>query len=175
MKGRWVLVWLLVVAAGASVSWLAIGLAGQEVTTLARPRPTLTEPTAGASGIPGAAPPTAPSTAPPASATSDPAPPVVPAPTAAVTRPSTPAPPAAPAPPKPAAPVSAALVVEGGTVWASCTGGQPRIDTVTPSSGWSVAEQEAAEAKVTFVDSRTGADVEVEVHCVDGRPVNGHS
>lgn len=136
MKGRWVLVWLLVVAAGASVSWLAIGLAGRELTTLARPRPTPTDPTAGASGIPGSAPPTSPSPAPPA---------------------------------------NAALVVEGGTVWATCTGGQPRIDSVTPSSGWSVAEQEAAEAKVTFVNSRTRADVEVEVHCVDGQPVNGHS
>lgn len=177
VRGRWLLAWVLVVAAGASVAWLAIGPAGREVTTLGQSRaaPVVVSPAVTVGPSTASNPPHPTPTDPGYSASPNAG--VPPAATRAVapsvpSRAATQAPSAASTPAAPAS-TSAALAVAGGTVWAVCTGGVARIDHVTPEAGWSSELDEggdgAPEAK--FRNAQTGAETEVHVACADGRPV----
>lgn len=179
VRGRWLLVWMLVVSAGASVAWVAIGLAGREVTTLGQSRgPVAMSPTSAPVGPSVGSGPSTPdpdASSPPAADPASPASTKASAPSVS-SRPGPPRQTPAEQPPTPPS-TSAALVVTGGTVWAVCTGAVARIDHVTPNAGWS-SELEARDdgpPEAKFTNAQTGAETEVRVVCAEGHPVIGSS
>ncbi|WP_327086459.1 hypothetical protein OIE66_29530 [Nonomuraea sp. NBC_01738] len=83
--------------------------------------------------------------------------------------------PSQPAAPRPSATAARSKVITtpGGTVLASCEGGQVSLRNWSPAQGYSVDDQEAGPAdtlKVEF-DRDEGEDAEAEVTCRAGTPV----
>jgi hypothetical protein len=152
----WVTLWVAVVAVTSSIAWLAIGVAGREVTTLTR--------TASATGTPSAPATSAPSgslpSGTPAESTDDSE--------SRSTPPST-------GTPSPDHDTSVAAIssiqVRGGSVGARCASGAARIVWIKPQVGWSFERHNDDGQLEVYFRSSSGDRVEVKVRCAGGRPV----
>lgn len=165
---RWaaVVAWIVVVATGAALSWVAIDRAGRAVTDADDvsetpvAQATLTGPTGTPSASPSRKPkPTSrPSATPSATRSSSPA----------TSAPSTPT--APPASSTPSAPPSQERTWTGaaGSVTARCVGSDARIIGASPAYGWHV-EREGGDDGVKF--ERNEVETRVRVDCRGGVPV----
>ncbi len=169
------LVWLLVVAAVGSVTYLVVDRAGKEIgdtsgtsqvvaapslrtSTTSRPTPSSPRPTATRTRT------TTPKSTPKSTPT-----PTVSAVTPVPSRRTTPI----EAPPTPTPTTSptrtASFTTKGGTVVASCTGDRMVVGSIRPRNGWSLErEVEGDHLEVHFKASED--EVEIKIRCRDGVP-----
>lgn len=161
------LVWLLVVAAVGSVTYLVVDRAGRGIGDTSQSRPLAVATPASATPAPTRATPR-PSRTPTRTAS--------PSPRSSSTRsPANPAPAttAAPAPTATTAPAprTESFSTRGGTVVATCIDGSVRLDSITVRDGWRFErEVEDGYVEVKF-DAEEADEIELKIGCRGGVPV----
>lgn len=166
------LVWVLVVAAVGSVTYLVVDRAGRGIGDTSQTRPLAVAPSTTPTPSPTQSSPR-PSRTP--SRTSSPS--ASPRPTASTASTATPTrtPPAPPAPTRttaaPPASSTRSFATAGGTVVATCTDGVVRLDSITVRDGWRFeTEKEEGYLEVKF-ESAGDDEVELKIGCRGGVPV----